>query len=308
MGGRLIRGFAIQFVLLVALLPVAVTTIDFAARLLRRGVSFGAALRGLRSRLLVWLWAGALAVLFTVVGLFPSGGGRPLPLDSDLAQNWPFGALLGLLALSTLGWFLARIRLVRRGRVMREDELAGHAVMMLLLCVVAAVLAIANPYSLLFLLPSMHALALDSPLLRQIAHSESRALRDRLRRSVGLAHLLRIPIFTRIRCPLVRGHPVQRRIRVARVLRRASSSGGRPRSSAGALVFDRYAPYTPPPGSGGRGPLRETVRSVVFGARSRQQRRLAKREKADGDAGRELAVPPRGTHERIGLSGGDDHV
>ena len=33
LGGRLLRGFAIQFVLLVALLPVAVTTIDFSARL-----------------------------------------------------------------------------------------------------------------------------------------------------------------------------------------------------------------------------------------------------------------------------------
>ena len=306
-GGRLIRGFAIQFVLLVALLPVAVTTIDFTARLLRRGVSFGPALRGLRSRLLVWFWAGGLAVLFTIVGLFPSGGGRPLPLDSALAQNWPFGALLGLLALSTLGWFLARIRLVRQGHVMREDELAGHAVMMLLLCVVAAVLAIVNPYSLLFLLPSMHAWL-------WIPHYFDRSLTARVALyAIGFVGLVGLLISFAFRYSLGFDAPWY----VATLFSVGYASPvyfvmlliwGAAAELGGALVFDRYAPYAPRPGSDGRGPLRETVRSVVLGVRARQRGRLAKGEEAHEDAGLEDAGPPGGAHERVGLSGGDDHV
>ena len=75
----------------------------------------GPALRSYRSRLGVWLWAGGLAALFAVVGLFPNGDGRPLPLDLDDAQHWPFAALAGLVALAGVGWLVARSRLVPRG-------------------------------------------------------------------------------------------------------------------------------------------------------------------------------------------------
>lgn len=304
-GGRLIRGFAIQFVLLVALLPVAVATIDFTARLLRRGVPFGGALRGLRSRLLVFAWIGGLAVLFTVLGLFPHGGGRPLPLDSALAQHWPLGAILGLLALSAVGWFLARIRLVRRGPVLREDELAGHAVAMLLLCVIAAILAVQNPYALLFLLPSMHAWLwlphlLDRPLATRVAVYGIGYL--------GIAGLL---LSFAIRYSLGFDTPwyVATLFSVgyaSPVYFVALLAWGAAAAQTGVLVFDRYAPYAPPPGSGGRGPLRETVRALVLAGRAR--RGLPESEEAHGLSGGELAGAAGNADERVGLSGRHDHV
>ena len=176
-GGRLIRGFAIEFVLLVALLPPALATVDFAVRMLRRGISFAPAWRSLRSRLIVWLFAGGVAALFAFMGLFPRGDERPIALDSPLADDWPLGAIVGLLAISTIAWFAARVRLVPRGRVAREDELGAHAVMMLTLLAVSAVLAVWNPYSLLLVLPSLHAWLwlphlLDRPvLLRAVTYA-----------------------------------------------------------------------------------------------------------------------------------------
>ena len=157
LGGRVLRGFAIQFFLVVALLPVLVATIDLWARLRRRELVLGAALRSYRSRLGVWLWAGGLAGLFAVVGLFPNGDGRPLPLDLDEAQHWPFAALAGLVALAGVGWLVARSRLVPRAPVERSDELAGHLAAMLVLCGIAVAVAVTNTYALLFVLPSLHA-------------------------------------------------------------------------------------------------------------------------------------------------------
>jgi hypothetical protein len=114
-------------------------------------------LRSYRSRLLVWLWGGGLAALFTAVGAFPRGEPRPLSPDTAAAQEWPFAAIAGLLILAGAGWFLARARLVPRGPVDRGDELAGHLAAMLALCAIGIALVFLNAYALLLLLPSLHA-------------------------------------------------------------------------------------------------------------------------------------------------------
>ena len=71
LGGRFIRGFAIQLALLLALVPILVTLADLYARLRRRGAVLGPAGRSYGARLLVWLWAGLVAALFSFAGLFP---------------------------------------------------------------------------------------------------------------------------------------------------------------------------------------------------------------------------------------------
>jgi hypothetical protein len=157
LGGRALRGFAVQFFLVVATLPVLLATVDLLSRLRRRGLALAPAFRSLRSRLAVWLWAGGLAALFTVLGIFPNGEPRPLPPDLPEAQQWPFAALATLVGLSGVGWLLARARLVPRERVERSDELAGHLVAMLALCTIAVAVAVVNAYALLFVLPALHA-------------------------------------------------------------------------------------------------------------------------------------------------------
>ena len=301
-GGRLIRGFAIEFVLLVALLPPALATIDFAARLLRRGVPFGPALRSFRSRLLVWLFAGGVAALFAVTGVFPRGDGRPLPLDSPLAQDWPLGAILVLLAISSLAWFVARVRLVPRGRVLREDELAAHAVMMLVLCIIGAALAIWNPYSLILVLPSMHAwLWLPHVLDRPAA---ARALVY----AVGFVPVVGVFVSFALRYDLGFDAPwyvatlfsvgYTSPVLYVTLLVWAAAAG-----LAGALAFGRYGPY-PEPGSN-PGLIRGTVARL---ASSRRDAELEEWEEPDGRAGGEDALPPRDLDERVVLGRRDDHV
>lgn len=265
LGGRYVRGFAIEFLLFVACLPVIVAAIDLVVRLRRRGALFGPALRSFRSRLLLWLWVGATAWLFTALGVFPNGAPRPLSPDSEAAQNWPFAALLGLAAISAAGWFVVRVRLVPRGSVERLDELAGHAVAMLALCVITLLLAATNGFSLLFLLPSLHAW-LWAP------HVRDRNFLARLglfliglvgpalligsfavRLDLGLDSIWYVmTLFTVGYAPVA--------LFVAFLGWAAAAA------QISAILFRRYAPY--PPGEI-RGPIRQGVRWLVLRRRAR---------------------------------------
>jgi Peptidase family M28 len=157
LSGRFVRGFAIAFFLVVAILPGLVATADLAARVHRRGIELGPALRSYGMRLLAWIWAAGLAAVFTVAGLFPNGAARPLSPDAGPGVDWPLGAVAALLALSGGGWLLVRQRLLPRRPAERVEELAGHLVVMLVLCAISVGLALANPFSLLLVLPSLHA-------------------------------------------------------------------------------------------------------------------------------------------------------
>jgi hypothetical protein len=59
LGARVIRGWAIELVLIAALLPFLISTIDLFARCRRRRLPIAPALRSYRSRLAFWLWLGA---------------------------------------------------------------------------------------------------------------------------------------------------------------------------------------------------------------------------------------------------------
>ena len=72
-GSRFLRGWAVELLLVALLVPVLAATVDLFARLRRRHVSLGPALRSLRSRLTIWLWIGLVFAFFSFVGLFPSG-------------------------------------------------------------------------------------------------------------------------------------------------------------------------------------------------------------------------------------------
>jgi hypothetical protein len=153
LGSRVIRGWAIEIVLVAAVLPFLAASVDLFARCRRRRIRVAPALRSYRSRLGFWLWCGALFGLFALVGIWPHAPARPPSLES---VRWPAAGLIALGALALLGWFVARDRLLPRRPVRTEEELAGHTAALLALGVVALLVVATNPFALIFLLPSLH--------------------------------------------------------------------------------------------------------------------------------------------------------
>jgi hypothetical protein len=156
-GPRLIRGWAIELVLIAALLPFVAAAIDLFARCRRRRIALGPALRSYRTRLAFWLSVGLLFWIFGLLGAWPDGAARPPSPESGAATHWPVYALAGFLIVTLAGWLVARDRLAPRRRPAVEEELAGHVAALLALGVVALVVVGTNPFALVFLLPSLHA-------------------------------------------------------------------------------------------------------------------------------------------------------
>jgi hypothetical protein len=157
LGSRLIRGWAIQLVLIVCLLPFLVSAVDLFARCRRRRIPIAPALRALRSRLGFWAWVLVLFEVFGLLGAWPDGAPRPLSPRSEAATNWPVGMLFVLALLAVAGWFVTRERLLPRDEVTGEEELAGYTAALLALGALSLLVVATNPYALLFLLPSLHA-------------------------------------------------------------------------------------------------------------------------------------------------------
>jgi Peptidase family M28 len=156
LGSRFVRGWAIQLSLVAALLPFLLAAIDLFARCRRRHIRIAPALRSLRSRLGFWLWVAVLFVVFSLLG-WGDGPPRPLSPESPEVTSPPTVSLVIFGVLVLLGWLVARQRLVPRHEVSLEEEVAGHTAALLALAIVALLVVAANPFALLFVLPSLHA-------------------------------------------------------------------------------------------------------------------------------------------------------
>jgi len=156
-GSRFVRGWALQLVLVAALLPFLAAAVDLFARCRRRHIPLLPAVRSYGRRLGFWLLLGALVWLFALAGAWPEGGAVPLALDSNGAGDWATGPLVGLAVIAALLWLAARVRLLPRGSVGTGDELAGFTVVLLVLGLLSLVIVAVNPFALLLLLPSLHA-------------------------------------------------------------------------------------------------------------------------------------------------------
>jgi hypothetical protein len=155
LGQRLIRGWAIEIVLIAMLLPFLAAAVDVFARCRRRRISIAPALRSYRSRLGFWAWVAAVFLVFDAIGFWGrSGGGRPPSLTS---VSWPSGALIAFAVLAGVGWIVARSRLLPRRPIRPEERLAGYSAALLSLGVVGLLVAATNPFALIFVLPSLHA-------------------------------------------------------------------------------------------------------------------------------------------------------
>ncbi|HEY3106964.1 MAG TPA: M28 family peptidase [Gaiellaceae bacterium] len=262
-GSRLIRGWAIQFLFLTALIPFLAAVIDLFARCRRRHIALWPALRSLLSRLGVWLWVGALFAFLTFTGIFPEGDSRPIAPDTQVAGDWAIAGLFALAGLSFVGWLVARPQLVPRRSITRPEELGGHLAAMLGLGVVALVVAAQNPFALLFVLPSVHAwlwlphasdrgrsaalavyaLGFIGPLIL----FASFAIRFQLGFD-ALWYVLALTSIGYVPVPLVL----------------AFLGWAAVAAQAGAVAVGRYAPYPAAQERPKRGPIRESIRQVIF--------------------------------------------
>ena len=156
LGTRIVRGWAIELVLLTALLPFLIGAIDLFAHCRRRRIPLSPAGRSLRSRLLFWGYAGVVVFVAAQLGAFPQGEARPLPPEPSLYQPPP--VVIGILATALLvGWLVSRERLIPRRPIRPEETLAGHTVALLALGLIALLVVATNPFSLVYLLPSLYA-------------------------------------------------------------------------------------------------------------------------------------------------------
>ena len=154
LGQRLIRGWAIEIVLVAMLLPFLAGAVDLFARCRRRRITVAPALRSYRSRLGFWAWTGGLFLVFGAFGFWGRGDGHPPSLD---AVTWPGAALVVFVVLAAAGWVVARSRLLPRREIRPEERLAGQSGALLALGVVGLLVAATNPFALVFVLPSLHA-------------------------------------------------------------------------------------------------------------------------------------------------------
>jgi hypothetical protein len=157
LGSRIVRGWAIVFILCAALLPCLAVVVDLFARLRRRHIPLLPALRSYRTRLGFWFFAALLFKLFSIVGIWETGAARPLAPEHSPGTHWPVAGLALFSCLLAGTWLFARDRLMPRRPLGDEDALAGQIGALLALAVISLLLVAMNPYSVLFILPSLHA-------------------------------------------------------------------------------------------------------------------------------------------------------
>jgi hypothetical protein len=278
LGQRLVRGWAIEIVLVAALLPFVVAAVDLFARCRRRRIRVAPALRSYRSRLLFWGFVGLLFVVFGLLGAWGHGDGRPPPLDN---VTWPAGALIAIAAIAGLGWIIARDRLLPRRDVKPEELLAGHTAALLALSVVGVLVVATDPFALVFLLPTVH-------IWLWLPQVQSRPIWTRIGMLVaGLVGpaLLLWSFATRFRLGwdapwyvaqlFTDGYAPLPLLAIAIAWLAAAGQ-------LAALATGRYAPYPGERERPPRGPLRETVRRLVLANRRRRHAHELQRQAYGG--------------------------
>lgn len=275
-GTRVVRGWAVQLVLVAALIPFLAVAVDLFAHCRRRRIPLAPAVRSYLNRLGFWLFAGLAFAVLAKAGGWPQGDPLPIPPESEAAHIWPVGALVALAVVSALAWLVARDRLIPRRPVSREEELAGHTAALLMLSLVALLVVAVNAFALLFLLPSLHAWLWLPQLQARAALARAPviaagfagpallvwSLAERLGLGWdGLAYLIELVAIGYVPVPLV-----------ALFLAWLAVAG-----QLSALAARRYAPYPSAEERPPRGPIRELVRMVLIAVERRRSSSAAKR-------------------------------
>jgi hypothetical protein len=157
LGSRFMPGWALELVLIAALVPFLTAVVDLFAYCRRRRIRLIGSIRSYVRRLGFWAWVGLSFLFLTVVGAWPQGAALPPNPSSAAAGRWPALGLIGLVLLACAGWLVSRERLLPRRPVRAEERLAGYAGALLALAVLSLLTAASNPFALIFILPSLHA-------------------------------------------------------------------------------------------------------------------------------------------------------
>lgn len=270
LGGRIIRGWAIELMLFSLLIPFFVGVVDLYAHCRRRRIPLVPAARSLRSRLSFWLFAGVAFYVFRLLGAWPDGPARPPNPAVAASGNWPALALTAFLLVLAAGWVVARQRLVPRRPVAADERLAGDATALLALAVVSLLVLATNPYALVFFLPALHAW-LWLPQARN-----GRPAARTILLAVGLVGpaLLLWSIGSRYGLGFDTPWYLAELVAVGYVQLPAVAIALGAAACAAQLVAvasGRYAPYPEGAERPARGPLRELVRTVVLTVRARRR-------------------------------------
>jgi hypothetical protein len=280
-GDRVIRGWAIELLLVALLVPCFVVAVDLFAHCRRRRISLLPAARSLRTRLAFWLFVGLSFLALGVLGTWPHGASRLPNPATPAAGDWSVLSLLLLGAIALVAWLVARQRLVPRRPVGADERLAGETSALIGLCIVSLLILATNPFALLFVLPAMHAW-LWLPQVRS-GRPPARAifflvglvgpllLLGSLATRFGLGfdapwYLLELVALGYVKLPAVA-------ITLAGVACAAQLA---------TVATGRYAPYPDARERPARGPLRELVRRVVLAVRARRRRVAGERQRAIG--------------------------
>lgn len=157
LGERAVRGWAVQLLLVVAVVPFAAAVVDLFGRCRRRGLALRPAWGSLRRRLGFWLLVAGGVFVAALAGALPRGSDLPPPPDEPPLDAWPFATLAILVLVSVGAWLRERALLAPRGAASEDEVLAGWAVTLVALLTVAALTVAVSPYTLVFVLPSLYA-------------------------------------------------------------------------------------------------------------------------------------------------------
>jgi hypothetical protein len=270
LGGRIIRGWAIQLTLFGLLVPFLVGVVDLYAHCRRRRIALTPAARSLRSRLFFWLFAGLAFYAFQLFGAWPTGAPRPPNPAVAASGNWPVLALTAFAIVLLLAWLVSRQRLVPRRTIGNDERLAGDTVALLALAGVSLLVLATNPYALIFFLPALHAwlwlpqVRYGQPAARVIVLAVGISGPALLLWSLGSRYglgfdtpwyLLELASVGYIQVPAVA----------------ITLAAGACTAQLVAIAAGRYAPYPARDDRPARGPLRELVRTIVLTVRARRR-------------------------------------
>jgi hypothetical protein len=274
-GERVVRGWALELVLISVLLPFVVAAVDLFALTRRYGLRLTPALRALRSRLAFWAYVGIVFTCFRLLGAFGGGPPRPPNPAAPNAGDWPAFALAGFLVLLAAGWLVERYRLRPRRPVAQEEVVAGQTVALLTLAIVALLVVGTNPFGLIFVLPALHVWL----WLPQVQRSHPLARLALF--AVGLLGPAIVIFSLAWRFGLGLDAPwyllelvVVGYVKTTPVL--IVLVGAAAAAQLAAATVGRYAPYPDVRERGPRGPLRELVRLLVLGVRARRRAQQAR--------------------------------